>query len=163
MLYSARIAPILLPGGTQLVRSIRLLLPLAVLLLAILACGGSDPITIGEIAPFPGATLAEQGNVLADSIAESIKNGAGREAEQIDVRTYVLPAGTTWEAVRSFYASQSGVGDWEPAEELAEETDYINTAAWSRGGFGSEQVLLVAHSIDPLGGPPYLFLVLFSE
>lgn len=144
-------------------RRLKLSLPLIALLLAALACGGSTPVTLSEIAVFPGAAEITEGNIVADSIVESIKQTAGQDAVDVDVRTYTLPKGQEWAPVRDFYLQEMGSGDWKLAEDLVQETDFVSTYGWTRGGLSSEQAFAVAFSLDPLGGPPLLIVALFSE
>jgi hypothetical protein len=140
-----------------------ILFPFAALVLAALACGGSDPVTMEEITAYPGVSEIEDGNIVAETLAESIRESAGSEAIDVEIRMYNLPEGTTWEDVRLFYTTETGTGDWSDAADLTQETEFVSTMGWTRGGLMSPQAFVVAYSIDPLGGPPILIQMLFSE
>jgi len=146
-----------------LIEKRRIFLPVAALVLAALACGGAEPVTMGEIAVYPGAAPIEDGNLVAESLAESIRESAGEEAVDVEVRMYTLPEGTGWEDVKLFYTTETGTGDWSGADDLTQETDFVSTIGWSRGGLMNPQAFVVAYSLDPLGGPPFLIQMLFSE
>lgn len=137
--------------------------PLLALVLTALACGGANPVTIEEIGVFPGATPADDGDLVADSLAESIKQGAGQEAVDVEVRVYRLPEGTAWEQVSLFYTSELAGGDWSPQDDLIQQNEFISTMGWSRGGLMSPQIFVASYAPDPLGGPPYLIAMLFSR
>ena len=141
----------------------KLLFPLLALVLAALACGGSDPITMEEIAVYPGVAQMADGNIVAESMVESIRESAGDDAVDVDVRMYTLPNGTVWEEVKLFYTTETAAGDWSAAGDLTQETPFVNTIGWTRGGLMSPQAFVVAYSVDPLGGPPFLIPMLLSE
>lgn len=146
-----------------MIKTRTLLFPILVLVLAALACGGADPVTMDELGVFPGASPVEEGNLVAESLAESIREGAGSEAVDVDVRTYRLPGGTAWEEVSLFYTSQTAGGDWTAAADLTQSSEFVSTLGWTRGGLMAPQAFVVAFTPDPLGGPPYLVQMLFSE
>ena len=144
-------------------RTLKTWLPWTALLLAALACGGGVPVTMEEIGVYPGASPVEAGNFYAETLAESIRDSAGQEAVDVEVRTYALPEGTTWDDVKLFYTTEANAGSWDAANELTSETDFVSTIGWTRGSVFSPQAFVVAYSPDPLGGPPLLLQMLFSE
>ncbi|HUF40227.1 MAG TPA: hypothetical protein VMN57_17020 [Anaerolineales bacterium] len=144
-------------------KRVRNLLPVLGLCLAASACGGSEPVTLAEIVVYPEAVPIDGENIVAESVAESIRAGAGDEAVDVEIRMYTVPNDTLWEDVKLFYATETGSADWDASGELTSETDFVSTIGWTRGGQMRPQAFVVAFSPDPLGGPPFLILMLVSE
>jgi hypothetical protein len=144
-------------------KNFTLFLPILVLLLAALACGGSDPVTMADIPVFTDAVQMEAGqSTMADLVADSLQQTAGQEGISTETLIYGVPAGTTWDSIKSFYSGQLG-GDWTEDSELAESAEGFQTTGWTRGGLASEQALVVALVDDPLAGQSFLIVGLFSE
>ena len=133
------------------------------LLLALSACGGMQPVTIEQVPIYEGTDPVKDSNIIAETIARTIVDSAEQEAVDVEIRKYRLPENTSWQEMRSFYLPIFENSDWEAVEDLLRETDFVSTLAWRRGGFSSEQVLLASYSPDPMGGRPYLILILFTE
>lgn len=141
-----------------------LTLALAALLVpALVACGGGEPATMASLPAFPEATELQPGeNAMADTVAESLKSSVGGNLRS-EVKLYSLPAAATWDEVRAFYADALQGGDWQASAELDSSTEAINTAGWQRGSLSSEQVLILGYMPPLLGGGPVLIVSLFSE
>lgn len=144
-------------------RMIRLFPAGMILIFALAACGTASPVTIEQLPVYPNAEPVEPGNVMAETIAGAIRDNANTEAVDVEIRIYTLPPETPWEPVLAFYQTEITDEDWKETGNLLTESEYVNTIGWTRGGLSSEQALLVGHSIDPLGGPPFLMLMLFTE
>ncbi|GAB4580508.1 MAG: hypothetical protein Fur0022_32500 [Anaerolineales bacterium] len=144
-------------------KTFKLFLPIWVLILAALACGGSEPVTMDSLPVFDGAVILESGqSTVAEAVVEALKQTAGQEGVTAETRIYGVPAGTTWDAIKSFYASHLGEG-WTEDAQLSEAQEGFNTAGWTRGGLASEQAVVAALVNDPFAGQDFLILVLFSE
>lgn len=145
------------------VRKIWLLVVLLAFSLALAGCKSFTPITIEQVPVYPDAVLVEPGNVMAETIAGAIRENADTEAVDVEIRMYTLPPETPWEAVLAYYQTEIDTEQWQQTEDLKNESDYVNTVGWTRGGLSGEQAFLVGHSIDPLGGAPFLILMLFTN
>lgn len=133
------------------------------MLLLVSACGGGEPVSLSDIPVPPEATPMEAGqSTMADTFLETVSSTVG-ETMTTDANLYTLPADTTWQQVQDFYATELAETDWQAAEELSQESEAINVTGWSRGGFASEQVLMVSQGSDPLSGDTFLIVGLFSE
>ena len=139
--------------------------PLLLLVLLGLACGGSsEPVTFSDLPVYSGATAIRAGdNAFADLMAELMQGAATSEEASTEVDIYTAPAGTTWNDVLAFYTDELNDTDWESDTSLAQTSDAISMAGWTRGGGANEQALLVGHASDPLSGSPFIIVVLLSE
>lgn len=134
-----------------------------VLVAALTACSGGEPVAFADIPLHPAATPLQAGShPLADSVGNSFREAVSQENVQVDMQLYVLPADTSWEEVKGFYEAQIG-GDWKVDSRLAQDTEAFKTIGWSRGGFASEQGLAIGYGPPLLGNAPYLMVALFSE
>ncbi|MCI0398665.1 MAG: hypothetical protein L0332_19650 [Chloroflexi bacterium] len=114
--------------------------PLILLALVGLACGASEPVAFSDIPVFPGATPSAPGqNVFGDSLVDAMESAAEGELTTPETQLYIVPAGTAWSDVRSFYETELADTDWEAAAELTQEDPTFSTAGWTRGSGASEQ------------------------
>ena len=141
------------------------LMMVLVLMMALAACGGSKAITVSEVPAYPEATALQPGDdPVADTLAQNTQQdaslranmGVGGSTEQM---AYRLPAGATWDQVKSFYDEKLQADGWTsgmggPGGDLASDilasanqgNDLFQTAMWSR----DKQVLSVIRTADPL-------------
>ncbi len=127
------------------------------------ACGGSAPATLATISLPPDATQLQKGsNPLADTIADGFRESMGAQGEKVELQLYALPADTQWDDIKGFY-EQEIKDDWKAEAQLAQDSDAFKTVGWTRGGFASEQGLVVGYSPALLDTPPFLMVALFSE
>lgn len=140
------------------------LLAVGLLVVASLAACGAEPVVMGDVPVYPGTEALPPGeNDMADQMANLIRESAGGEGLVTDVNLYTLPAEASWDDVRGFYEGELEGTDWEPAPELAQESEVFNSVGWSRGGGANEQALVVGYVADPFGESAFLILGLFSE
>lgn len=136
---------------------------MSLVLTLVVGCG-AEPVAIGDIAIYPGATLMQVGqNTMADELADTIRTSAGAEGVSVEVNLYSLPEGTTWEGVKSFYSNEIGSDEWTAEPDLTTETDFFSTIGWSRGSGASEQALTIGYAADVAGSGAFLLVGLFSE
>lgn len=139
------------------------LLMVMLLALAGLACGGSDPVVLGDLPVPEGATaLAAGDSLVADFMAEAVQGAVPTEDATTEVKIYRAPAGATFATTEAFYTDNLG-SDWTYEADLSQEQDGIGIAGWSYGSLASEQVFVVAFSEDPLLGDNILVVALLSE
>ncbi|NJN18481.1 MAG: hypothetical protein HC822_20615 [Oscillochloris sp.] len=126
------------------------------------ACGG-EPVGFASLPTYPTATeLAAGQNSLADTVVETMQSAMGDNLTA-EVQLYQLPGDADFAAVRRFYEEQLVGGDWQSATELSTDSGTFSTAGWQRGGFASEQVLMLGFIPPLLDGSPVLIVSLFSE
>jgi hypothetical protein len=144
-------------------RTIGLLVLSVVVLMLTVACGGGEPVTMSEVPVYPNAEpMAAGENSMADMLSETLSGAVGEQLSS-EINLYRLPADADWPAIEEFYTNELADTDWEAAEELAQQNEAINVTGWSRGGFASEQVLMIAYSPDMLGEGAFMIVALFSE
>lgn len=137
---------------------------LAIFLVILTACGGS--VASGDLPVYPGATELKAGeSAIGNTLDNNMKQdaavrqamGTGGKTEQ---RGFKLPAGATWEQVKSFYDKELKAGGWESGLGGAASNfidinavmgaankgnDLFQTAIWSKG----KQTLTAAMIADP--------------
>jgi hypothetical protein len=141
-----------------------LIVSLGILILA-LACGrGGTPVAMRDVPIYDGATPTAAGDKpLVDLVVKSMEEAIAGEEITMETNTYTLPEGATWGDVKSFYTDQLESTDWEPADELSDESiDEFKTIGWQRGA-ASKQLLVVAYLPDLFGEGATLITMLFSE
>jgi hypothetical protein len=94
-------------------------LALSAFVLALAACGGGGPATVGSLPVFPGAQELKAGdNPIGTTLANNGAQdqamrksmGVGGKTEQ---KGYKLPADATWDAVKSFYEKELKSAGWD--------------------------------------------------
>jgi hypothetical protein len=127
------------------------------------ACGGAQPVPFSALPSFPAAVELQPGqNAMADSIADSMRS-ALNEGLEAEIRTYELPADTTFAEVQSYFGAQMTDGDWAVNEALTTETETFSTVGWQRGRDASQQVLMLGYVPPILDAAPLLFVSLFGN
>ena len=136
---------------------------LALLAFLLAACGG-EPATVSEIPAYPDATALQPGeDPIADTLVSNMEQeanlrtniGVGGSIEQM---AYRLPAGTTWDQVKSFYDGELDSAGWEsgmggPGGNLASDimesantgNELFQMASWNKG----DQILTLIRNINP--------------
>lgn len=147
-------------------RSIRALfaaLFIAGVLVILTGCGGT-PATMASIPVHPEAAPLERGsNSLADTFANSLESSLA-ERGTVELKLYTLSGLISWEEIDGFYTEALSESDWKPAEEMRQESAFINTIGWMRGSLAKEQGLLVGYAPDSVDEErAYLIVALFSE
>ena len=138
-------------------------LVLSLLLSVVLVACGGTPATLATIPVLPNATqLAAGSNPMADTLADSFRQSMAQQSGTVEMQLYTLPADATWDHVKGFYA-QEITGDWQSEAQLAQNAESFKMVGWTRGGFASEQGLVVGYSPALLGQPPFMLVALFSE
>ncbi|MCU0490300.1 MAG: hypothetical protein MUD01_01735 [Chloroflexaceae bacterium] len=131
-------------------------------LVSLVGCGGQAA-TMSAIPIFPNTVPLQAGeSKMADLFANTLTRMVG-EKLKADVRMYSLPPKSSWDSINAFYAEQLNGTDWKSNSQLAQQNAAISIAGWTRGGFASEQVLMVGRGSDPLNGQAFLIVALFSE
>jgi hypothetical protein len=141
------------------------LLSVLVLTLALACGGGGTPVPMSDIPVYDGTTPTAAGdNALVDLVVESMEEAAAGEDVTMETQAYGLPDGTTWDDIKSFYNDELADTDWEPADELSDEsTEEFKSIGWQRGPASSEQLLVVAFLPDIFGEGATMIVMLFSE
>jgi hypothetical protein len=116
----------------------QLVFALALLSLTILtACGGA-PATLDDIPAYPDATLLKPGE---SAIGSTLANNNAADAAlrqqvgvggKVDQKGYHLPAGTTWDQVKSFYSQKLSAAGWS--------TNSMVSGIMAQAGAGSDAV-----------------------
>jgi hypothetical protein len=128
-----------------------LLITLLMAVSVLAACRGGV-VTLSDIPVYSGATLLQPGqDPIADTLVQNMEQdaslrgglGVGGSMEQI---AYRLPAGATWEQVKSFYDKELDAAGWKsgvggPAGSMASTimesanagNTLFQTAIWSKG------------------------------
>lgn len=124
-----------------------------------------EQVQFADIPVYPGATeLAEGAHPFAEIIAERMRESVSAHAGHTMV-TYAIPAGTSWEDLRSFYREAieaSGKG-WRYKQELERRGVEVSTIGWHRGGVNEEQLLVLAYGGDETPGGAFLIVGLYHE
>ncbi len=142
----------------------RILFAMAVLALTLAvmtACGGgSQPIKIGDVPVYPGATELKAGDSkVADTLAKNSQQitalsksmGAGGQTDQ---KGFSLPADANWDAIKKFYDDKLKSTGWsEPNSTAANvmaqmnvQNDAFQLANYQRGNQG---LTIIRVMLDP--------------
>ncbi len=132
-------------------------------LLVISACSPGEAVDFGELPLYPDTKPLQDKDVLAETLAESLRQSTGLQDMEVDMIVVNLTGDNNWDRIRSFYATAMEERGWAVEENYANDSDYVHVAAWKHGAWSPDQVLLVSRTIDPLGGAPYLILILFTR
>ncbi len=127
------------------------------------ACGG-EPATLSEVPAYPEATALKAGeDPIADTLINNVEQDASIRANigvggSMDQMAYRLPAGTTWEQVKSFYDKELDGAGWEtgiggPGGSIASDimesanagNDLFQMASWNK----DKQILTLIRNINP--------------
>jgi len=148
-------------------KNFSLFLPIFVLVLAALACAGSDPVTMADIPVFEKVkestpevateVEAKEESVIA-SVIESLKKTGVKEGVTSEIKIYTVPAETDWQHIRKFYDGELG-SDWTEDSQLASSEEGFQTRGWTRG----RQALVIAWVHDASNDQTFLIVTLFSE
>lgn len=135
----------------------------ALLLVGVLAGCGSDPISLREVPLYPGAEPLQSGqNQLADPMVARMELLAGQRGLFAEMESYAVPAGTTWDDIRSFYEEALAGEGWQPVPDLTVEEETIRFVGWSRGKEERQQSLVVGYVPDVAGEGAFLVIGVFS-
>lgn len=140
-----------------------LLVLLALLAVLLAACGG-DPATVSDIPAYPDAAALQPGeDPIADTLINNMEQDANLRANMgvggsIEQMAYRLPAGTTWDQVKSFYDQELDGAGWDsgmggPGGNLAGDImESVNTgnelfqlASWNK----DKQILTLVRNVNP--------------
>ena len=139
-------------------------LPLILLALLLVACGGGDSVSFSDVPVYTEAVAIEPGqNEFADLVADLMSDASAAEEATSEVELYTAPEGTTWDDIKAFYDGQLNDTDWESDASLNQSNEAVSIAGWTRGSGTNEQALLVGHTIDPLGSDAFIIVVLLTE
>ncbi len=98
---------------------------LALLIVSVLtACGGAPaPVTYGQLPLFTGATETSNAALTTSlgGLLDQIK--ADSTVKSSEGKAYDVPAGTTWDAVKSFYSAALEKAGWTQAKMSDENTN----------------------------------------
>lgn len=128
-----------------------LFVTVAVLAVALAACGGGgaeqQPVTFSQLPVFTGATEStnETLGALLGPMVDGLKGDSA--IKSAEGKAYDVPAGTTWDAIKSFYSGALEKNGWTATESAD------NVQAWSR----DKQVLVMRYA-DGVG-----LIVVLSE
>jgi hypothetical protein len=137
---------------------------LILLALILVACGGGDSVSFGDIPVYEGAVAIEPGqNDFADLVANLMSDASSTEDATSDVELYTAPEGTTWDDIKAYYDGELSDTDWESDTSLSQSNEAVSIAGWTRGSGGSEQALLIGHTADPLSSNAFIIVVLLTE
>lgn len=136
---------------------------LVLLSLSLAACGGKTA-TINDIPAYPDAAALQPGeDPIADTLVNNMEQDASLRANigtggSIEQMAYRLPAGTTWDQVKSYYDKELDSAGWDsgmggPGGNLAGNilesvntgNDLFQIASWNK----SKQILTLIRNVDP--------------
>jgi len=130
-------------------RILFVMLMVLVLSVALTACGGDSapaaPVTFSQLPVFSGANVSTDSAMLA--VAATINDAMKPQVKSIETKAYGVPAGTTWDAVKSFYSAALQKDGWTAGEGGAD------SASWSRGTqgivlkFGSDYIVVALFDV----------------
>jgi hypothetical protein len=136
-----------------------LLAVLAVFALA--ACGGSSQVGLNDLPVYPDAVELKEGeSVIADTLANNNQTdvafrgqiGMGGSVEQ---KGFSLPAGTSWDDVKSFYDEKLKADGWGTnsmvsgiMEQTNQGNDMFQTANWQKNK-QNVTVMILASPMNP--------------
>jgi len=113
----------------MLKRILFVMLMVVVLSVALTACGSEPtPATFSTLPVFSGAKVSTDSLMLA--AAATINDAMKPQVKSIETKAFDVPAGTTWDAVKSFYSAALQKDGWTAGEGGAD------AASWSRGTQG---------------------------
>ena len=114
-------------------------------LVALAACGGSPPATLGDIPSYPGAVELKPGeSKLADTLAKNNQADAAIRGQlgtggKTDQKGYSLPKDAKWDQIKGFYEDKLKAGGWSTNSLVSGIMDQANqgnslfqTANWQR-------------------------------
>ena len=159
-------------------KSRNLLVGLVFLVLAAVACGAST-LTVSDLPVYPDAVALQPGE---DPVADTLANNAEQDAAlrgnlgvggSVEQKAFRLPAGATWDQVKSFFDTELGADGWESGlggiggdiagdvlDQANAGNEFFQTGIWSKG----KQNLTVIRSVDALNpDQPYLILSLATN
>ena len=141
----------------------KILVLLALLAVLLAACGG-DPATVSDIPTYPDAAALQPGeDPIADTLINNMEQDASLRANigaggSIEQMAYSLPAGTTWDQVKSFYDKELDAAGWDsgmggPGGNLAGNimesvntgNDLFQMASWNK----DKQILTLVRNVNP--------------
>jgi hypothetical protein len=143
-------------------KSILTTLPgLLVLTLALACIGSGTPVAMSGIPVYPGASSIDAaGNPIASALLESIEQEADAESSvDAEFDFYSLPAGTTLNEVKDFYAGEMEGTDWKPSDELAIDDDGFHMFGWTR----PQQAVGIGVVTEEISDTPLMLIMLATE
>ncbi len=116
-------------------------------LVALAGCG-AEPDT-APIPAYPDATVAAADDSMAATIRESLVEQQQDAGFETDGEVYVIPAGTAFADIESFYNEELTGRDWTVAEDTPSVPMTDGVAAWEHG---RNQAFLIMMLEDPISG-----------
>jgi hypothetical protein len=137
---------------------------LAVLILFSAAACGTQPVTVGDLPAYPGATPLEPGqNTVADSVVSAMQQSAEQQSLNAQFRLFSLPAGTTWDDVKNFYTTEMTGRGWKPESAMDVTGGAFQATGWSLGTGDSQQALVLGYVPDVGAQGAFATLAIFSK
>jgi hypothetical protein len=134
----------------------------SLVLTLVLACvGSSTPAAMNDIPVYPGATSIDAAdNPIASALLESMEQEADVESTvDAEFDFYALPAGTTLNDVKDFYAGEMEGTDWKPSDDLAIDDDGFHMFGWAR----PQQAVGIGFVTEEVSGTPLMLILLATE
>jgi hypothetical protein len=141
-------------------RLIKLLTLIAVALVALTACGGSQPVTLAAVPNFESAKELKPGeDPRADTLAENMKQ-AGSMGANLEQKIFSVPQDTGWDSVKGFYDGKLREGGWEATNlpVAMPANDMVQMQIYRRGN----QTLTVMLLTEPVSTDKYILYSLSS-
>ena len=140
-------------------------------LVPVLACGQSieptatvKPVAISDVPVYDGAaSIDADDSVEASMIIIAMETTIAGKDITMETKVYSLPGGATWDDVKAFYKETLASTDWEPAEELTDESAEPKSIGWRRGAGANEQILVVTRTSNISNKGSTLVVMLFTE
>jgi hypothetical protein len=145
----------------KVVKLISAALLVALALVTVAACG-APPAAMSDIPVPPDSKPLEKGqNMFADAGIDAMQQALEAQQLKSEVKLYAVPAGMTWEQVKSFYTGKLDT-NWATSPELSNESSAFSAVGWTRG---RNQALVIGYGPDPLdsGGDGFVMVMLASR
>ena len=136
-----------------------------VVLFAGVACSGQASVTLENLPIFKDSVQVEPDiNSVVAAVISAFETARDQEGITADAQVYTVPAGKTWENIKTFYEEELK-GEWTENDALmAEDTSGVQHMTWTRKGFLTrDQILVLAWVDDKDTGAKFYMLMLYSK
>ena len=92
-----------------------------------------------QIPLYPDTKILSENDVLAEPLAESLRQSTGIEDMQVQMLVVNLTGDSSWTRIKNFYATAAEGMGWEPSDDYEKNEDHVKVAGWTRGGWSPDQ------------------------
>ncbi len=136
-----------------------------VVLFAGVACSGQAGLTLENLPIFKDSVKVEPDiNSVVAAVISAFETARDQEGVTAEAQVYTVPAGKTWENIKTFYEEELK-SEWAENEALmAGDTSEVQQMTWTRKGFLTrDQILVLAWVDDKDTGAKFYMLMLYSK